>query len=262
MRLDVVTERARTGTRRGTILFLHGAWSWLWYWQPYFLPYFAAQDYDAVAFSLRGHGASEGHAQLNNFSIGDYVRDLRSVAETLDNPLIVGHSMGGFITQAYLTRHPARGAVLLASAAPKPLYGQLFRIFLDDPLSMLRTAFNRSVASSVTDLDGRRRSAFSREPDDRSMDIYLNNVQGESYRALASLTARGLRHPERVKTPLLVLGAGKDRLVSPDAVALTGKLYRTTPIIFPEMSHMMMVEPGWQAVADQIIAFEESLPRV
>ncbi len=260
MKLDVITQPA-LGAKRGTMLFLHGAWCWHWYWQPFFMPYFAAQGYEAVAFSLRGHGESEGHAMINSFSIGDYVRDLKAVVETLDNPLIVGHSMGGFVTQAYLAKHKARGAVMLASASPKPIFAQLFKNFLSQPFNTIRSGINQTVVSSASELDNLRYQMFSRGPDDRSMDQYLGNIQAESYRAVASMLTRGVKDAGRITTPMLVLGAGQDRLVPPDAVEATAATYKTEPVMFNEMSHMMMLEPRWRDVADSIIKFENTLPR-
>jgi pimeloyl-ACP methyl ester carboxylesterase len=249
MKLEVAHSLAE-GTKRGSVVFLHGAWCWNWYWKPYFLPYFAAQGYECAAPSLRGHGGSEGHAQLNSFSIADYVRDLRAVVETLENPLIVGHSMGGFITQAYLTRYPARGAVLLASTPPKTAFAPLFRSLLTG-----------LKPPPTGDLEMLRQQMFSRGPDDRSMDAYLHNIQAESLRAAGSIMLRGIKNPERIKTPLLVIGAGQDQLVPPHAVALTARTYHTQAVVFDEMSHMLMLEPRWQDVADTIISFETSLAK-
>ncbi|GLR66724.1 alpha/beta hydrolase [Acidocella aquatica] len=249
MKLEIAHLPAE-GARRGCVVFLHGAWCWNWYWKPYFLPYFASRGYDSTAFSLRGHGGSEGRAQLNAFSIADYVRDLRAVVETLENPLIVGHSMGGFITQAYLTQHTARGAVLLASTPPKTAFTPL-----------LKTLLTGLTSPATGDLGMLRRQMFSRGPDDRSMDAYLHNIQAESLRAAGSIMLRGIKHPERIKTPLLVIGAGQDHLVPPPAVALTARTYRTQPVMFDEMSHMLMLEPRWQDVADTIIGFETSLAK-
>jgi pimeloyl-ACP methyl ester carboxylesterase len=173
----------------------------------------------------------------------------------------VGHSLGGFVTQAYLTRHDARGAVLLAAAAPRPVYAQLFKTMLSQPFSFIRAGLTQTVASSTSDVDTQRRQMFSREPDDRSMDQYLNNIQVESYRAVASMLTRGIRQASAIKTPLHVIGAGKDRLVSPDAVAITAQVYRTNAVMFDEMSHMLMLETRWRDVADEIIRFESSLPK-
>ena len=103
MRLEIDTAPA-LGERRGTFVLLHGAWCWNWYYKPFFVPYFAAQGFDVVAFSLRGHGGSEGRERLNAFSIDDYVEDLRGVVATVERPVVVGHSMGGFVLQTYLTQ--------------------------------------------------------------------------------------------------------------------------------------------------------------
>ncbi len=260
MKLEIAHLPA-AGARRGCIVLLHGAWCWNWYWKPFFMPYFAAQGYETVAFSLRGHGDSEGAALINGFSIGDYVRDLRSVVAGLDDPLIVGHSMGGFVTQAYLTRHTARGAVLLAAAAPRPVFAQLFKIMLAQPFNVIRAGLNQTVPSGTSDLDRLRLQMFSRDAGDRSMDKYLGNIQAESYRAIASMLTRGIRRPASITSPLLVIGAGQDRLVTPEAVALTGKIYKTTPVMFDEMSHMLMLEPRWRDVADEIIRFEQGIAR-
>jgi pimeloyl-ACP methyl ester carboxylesterase len=151
--------------------------------------------------------------------------------------------------------------VLLASASPRPVFAQLFRNFLSQPFSMIKAGVTHGVATVAGDLDNLRYQMFSRGADDRSMDQYLEFVQAESYRAVASMLTRGIRDHAKITTPLLVLGAGRDHLVPPDAVAATAEAYKTMPVIYDEMSHMMMLEPRWREVADEIIKFEISLPR-
>ena len=253
--LEIDTAPA-LGGRRGTFVFLHGAWCWNWYFKPFFLPYFAAHGFDVVAFSLRGHGASEGRAQLNGFSIDDYVEDLRSVVATVERPVVVGHSMGGFVLQTYLTQAPLRGAVLLASAPPRPMVGMFVKSLLAQPLHLFHAVrkgqdFNREML---------RQKMFSRGPEDTSMDAHLDNVQPESTRVAASMITRRIANPETIRTPMQVIGAGRDRLVPPEAVALTARAYRTQPVMFDTMSHMLMLEPHWRDVANAILRFEASLP--
>ena len=256
MKLEIDTAPAQ-GTRRGTLVLLHGAWCWNWYYKPYFLPYFSARGFDTVAFSLRGHGASEGGDQLNAFSIDDYVEDLRSVVATLERPVVVGHSMGGFVLQTYLTQSSLRGAVLLASAPPRPMPGLFVKSLLVQPLQLFHAArqgpeFNRDLL---------RKKMFSREPEDPSMDAHLVNVQAESSRVAASMLTRRIPQPETIRTPIQVIGAGRDRLVPPETVALTARTYRTQPVMFDTMSHMLMLEARWRDVADAILRFEAGLPR-
>jgi len=259
MKLDVIVHPA-AGARRGSVLFLHGAWCWNWYWAVHFLPYFAAKGYDGIAPSLRGHGASEGHADINGYSIGDYVQDLHETVQEFRPDTIVGHSMGGFITQAYFARHPVPAgghpqAVLLAAAPPRPQYGQLLKIAMAQPLNVLRASLQKTVPAGTANLPQLRESMFSRGPEDTSMDHYLGNIQAESYRAIAAMIGQGLRSRPAMPRRPMVIGAGADRLITPPAVHATARYYDTRPVIFRDMSHMLMLEPGWQEVADEIIAY-------
>lgn len=57
----------------------------------------------------------------------------------------------------------------------------------------------------------------------------------------------------KARTPLLVLAAEKARVFSMVEERATAKAYHTEVHFFPDMAHDMMLEPGWQAVADKII---------
>ena len=57
--------------------------------------------------------------------------------------------------------------------------------------------------------------------------------------------------PERVTTPLLVLEAEEVSWGPKMALDIAGA-YRTDVEFFPKMGHNMMLEPGWQAVAERI----------
>jgi len=60
---------------------------------------------------------------------------------------------------------------------------------------------------------------------------------------------------ERVNTPMLVLGAGCDGCFTTEEVIATARAYHTEAESFPDMGHNMMLEPGWQAVAERIDAW-------
>ena len=67
-----------------------------------------------------------------------------------------------------------------------------------------------------------------------------------------------LARPKRVQTPVLVLGATDDALISAREVEATARAYGTQAEFFPGMAHDVMLETGWQAVADRTLAwFEE-----
>ena len=57
---------------------------------------------------------------------------------------------------------------------------------------------------------------------------------------------------ERINTSLLVLGAACDNTTMVAEVEATARAYHTPAEVFPDMGHDMMLEPGWQAVAERI----------
>ena len=119
MKLEVITREPEGNARTTPILFVHGMFHGAWCWEEHFLPFFAQRGYAAHALSLRGHAGSEGCERLRWTSLADYVSDLGQVVNQLPRPpVLVGHSMGGMITQKYLQSHQSPAAVLLASISP------------------------------------------------------------------------------------------------------------------------------------------------
>ena len=55
-----------------------------------------------------------------------------------------------------------------------------------------------------------------------------------------------------VTTPLLVLGATDDGSRADGEVSAAARTYQTDAEFFPSMGHMMMLVPGWQAVAERM----------
>jgi pimeloyl-ACP methyl ester carboxylesterase len=118
--LEVIDKGALTKSHPAPLLFVHGGEHAAWCWDENFLDYFAARGYRAVALSLRGHGASPNSAPPRSCSIADYVSDVGAVAYQLPhNPVVIGHSLGGFVVQKYLESHATPAAVLIASAPPQ-----------------------------------------------------------------------------------------------------------------------------------------------
>lgn len=54
---------------------------------------------------------------------------------------------------------------------------------------------------------------------------------------------------------MLVLGAENDRGFSVAEQHATARAYGTEAEIFPDMAHVMMLEPGWKLVADRILSW-------
>src|SRR5271167_1281254 len=112
--LEVIDKGCVSESHPVPLLFVHGAWHAAWCWDEYFLDFFADRGYRALAVSLRGHGNSPAPRPMQACSIADCVDDVDSVANSLPTrPVVIGHSMGGFVVLKYLESRDAPAGVLV-----------------------------------------------------------------------------------------------------------------------------------------------------
>jgi pimeloyl-ACP methyl ester carboxylesterase len=104
---------------RPGILLVHGGGAHLQWWS--FLAPFLLPDHHVVALDLAGHGDSGRRADYDPEVWAD---ELVGVADAtgLDRPVLVGHSMGGFVSIVAAARHPDRwaGVVIVDSPVRRP----------------------------------------------------------------------------------------------------------------------------------------------
>ena len=255
MKLEVVTREPKGEARRVPLLFVHGSCHAAWCWEEHFLDYFAGHGYRSHALSLRGHGQSEGKDNLRWVSVKDYVCDVARVAGNLPcPPVIIGHSLGGLVVQKYLETHTAPAAVLVA---PSPALGMLiegYRLMLRRPLLLTKLFLTFNVRTVYSTPALAQEMLFSANMERTKVEAYAERFGEESFRAALDMMFY-LPKPGRVKAPVLVLGAGNDAVVRPRAIEQTGRAYRATTKIFPEMAHDMMLEDGWEEVAEYILGW-------
>ncbi|WP_102145910.1 alpha/beta hydrolase [Mycobacterium hubeiense] len=248
--LEVLEKGQCTDRHPAPLLFVHGAFHAAWCWEN-FLDYFAEQGYRALAVSLRGHGRSPVK-RLRFCSLADYVEDVESVASSLPvSPVLIGHSMGGFIVQKYLERHEAPAAVLMAStpqAGARAFTGRLIRRY---PWLTLRSVVTGNALHGFNTPAVARQMFFSAGTPESDVVRYAALLGNESQR-VGFDAMRKPPDPARVRTPLLVLGADEDPCILADEVAATARAYGTQAQVFPAIGHDMMLEPKWADVAERI----------
>ena len=258
MNLEIVKQEAVGDGHPTPILFVHGMWHAAWCWEEFFLPYFAQHGYESYALSLRGHGGSEGRERLRWTPLAAYVSDVAQVVDQIEiQPVLVGHSMGGMIVQKYLESHEAPAAVLLAPAPPIGLIPATVRVALRHPLVFMKANLTLSMFPVVGTPELAQEALFSADMPEETVRGYFSRLQDESYRTYLDMMVFDLPRPQRVKAPVLVLGAADDGIISRGEVESTARAYGTTAEFFPNMAHDMIVEDGWQAVADRVLGWLE-----
>ena len=115
-----LVPRGNAMVERPTLVLVHGGPGS--FDHSYFKPWFArlAERMQVVYLDLRGHGRSTwGDAATWNFEA--CADDVRAFCDALGlaRPVVLGHSMGGFIAILYGSRHPghAAGLILLSTFA-------------------------------------------------------------------------------------------------------------------------------------------------
>lgn len=251
--LELIVRKSANKTKNTPLLFIHGAWHGAWCWDEHFLSCFAEQGYDVYAPSLRGHGQSSGKDKLRWTSAKDFLADLdKTVAKLPQAPIIIGHSMGGYVVQKYLESNTLPGGILLASAPPKGVLGTALRIARHFPREFIKMNLTMSLYPLVQTPVLAQKQFFSAGMPQEKTDRYFNLLGDESYRAFLDMLLFNLPKPERVKTPILVLGANHDTVFLEHEVKATARAYNTEPYFFP-MAHDMMLEDGWEKVAAKMI---------
>lgn len=189
----------------------------------------------------------DGALKIANLSLLDYVEDLsRYIKELEAPPLIVGSSMGGLLAQLVAAGNPHVGVILLAPAPACgmfPYYPSMMRIFLNHftqwgywrkPLFPEWRTFRWGVANEQKEEDALE---------------FFKTLCTESGRAYAEM-AFWFLDPKRasrvdvkaIRTPVLVFGGGRDRVVHPRIARLTAKRYKHGCYVhLPESDHMMMM---------------------
>ncbi len=252
--LEVIDKGRSTGPHPTPLLFIHGAWQGAWCWDEHFLDYFADNGYRALAVSLRGHGTSPSSKPLNALRIADYVDDVRGVANSLPTmPVLIGHSLGGFVVQKYLESNDAPAGVLLAATPPRGMFRVSLRLVRRHPWLWTKAIVTGKSLCTIGTAALAREAFFSAEMPEERVTQYAARFQEESRRVAFDTLFLDLPRPQHVTTPLLVLGAEDDAVFSPKVIRATARAYGTEAEIFPDMPHYMMLEAGWTAVAERIV---------
>jgi pimeloyl-ACP methyl ester carboxylesterase len=251
--LEVIDKGCVSDAHPVPLLFVHGAWHAAWCWDEYFLSYFADKGYRAAALSFRGHGDSPSDKPLRACSVADYVADVRSVANRLPSPpVIIGHSMGGLIVQKYLESNPAPAGVLMSPIPPSGNLGNALRWARHHPSHFARMTITGKALPYINPPQLARERFFSPHTPEADVRKYAARLQEDSSRIGIDCLLLRLPRPKRVTTPLLVLGADEDGAHTRKEIIATARAYGTEAEFFPDMGHNMMLEPGWESVAQRI----------
>jgi pimeloyl-ACP methyl ester carboxylesterase len=155
----------------------------------------------------------------------------------------------------------ALAAVLMSSAPPRTWFMRSMWAGRRRPWLAVKSTVTRNALALYPEPALVREGLFSPRTPEPVVQEGFERIQHESFRALTTdMGFRDLIRTRLVTTPLLVLEGEQvswGRRVARDIA----RAYRTEAEFFPDMGHNMMLEPGWQAVAERIDSWLGGQPR-
>jgi len=234
----------------------HGAWTWQW-WQPLF----AEWGWESVAVSLPGHGASPAQRQIELCTLDYYLGFLRAEVNRFEQPpVLMGHSMGGALTQWYLKYcGDLPAAVLVAPwVSHSTLLDGLPRILSVDPLVGLLTSLAWSATPWVRSPERAARLLMTDGAAISPEELH-DRLGPESSLVVLQHNPPFWSPPDDIRTPLLWVTGEKDATISVSGATRSAEFYQATHIIVPEAGHNLMMEQSYWETARSIVDWLEPL---
>ena len=241
------------------ILMVHGAFCAGWAFDSFRQP-FEAAGYEVATPPLPGHGEGEPRGAVAGRSMTDYASWLAAAIRAEPTPpIVIGHSMGGLVSMMAATQTQPRALILLASSPPWGISSGTLEEGASSLALMLQGAY--FMGSMEPDRFVARLYMLDQLPTDAATAV-ASRMRPESGRAMAETlnwwadpfaTTRIL--PGRIQAPVLAIAGDRDLIHPPATVRQTATQLGAEFQSFPGMSHWLIGEPGYEAVAEACLTF-------
>lgn len=239
------------------IIFIHGMFQNPKSWEKW-RAYFGEQGYNCVAPAWPYHEGEPAelranpHPELGDLHLQEIVDGITQVAQNIENPILIGHSVGGLIVQLLVNKGIGAAGICIDSVAPNAMlafdWGFMKNSALianpfkgNEPFEMDPVSFHGSFANTLSEAESNAAWEAFATHDSRNV---LRDCMGE-----AGKVDLDLPH-----APLLFIGGEKDQIIPPELNEKNSEGYTDPNSLtyfetFPNRSHFICGEPGWEEVA-------------
>lgn len=234
------------------ILMQHGMWHGAWCWR-YWQELYAEWGWETHAFSLPGHGESDMRRPIRWCTLGYYLEFLKAEVERFPRPpILMGHSMGGALTQWYLKYvGDLPAAVLVAPWTAHNMLWSVLRFAALDPVGFLLSTVTLTTTPTVR--NPRRAAAmFITEGAIYSSQELHANLGPESLWVLLQYNPLLWSPVARTQTPLLWLAGRGDAVISEPEQRRSAAHYGAEYVVVEDAGHNLMIEREFRQTAETV----------
>jgi pimeloyl-ACP methyl ester carboxylesterase len=237
------------------IVMQHGMWHGAWCWQLW-QELFAEWGWETHAHSLPGHAGSPTQRPIVRCTLDYYLSFLKTEVERLPRrPVLMGHSMGGALTQWFLkyVADDLPAAVLVAPWVSHSMFKDgLVKLVTYDPLGVLLMTLSWD-ASPMKRAGAGSAVRFLVGPDAAvPLDELQPRLGPESVIVLYQHNPPFWHPPERVNTPMLWIAGEDDPLLVEPAERRSAAHYGADYIVAEGARHNVMMEHNYRQTAEAI----------
>ena len=244
-----------------TIVLINGLWMTALSWE-HWVKHYSEKGYSVIAANWPGMDGDieqlrcdpSRFATLGLTEVIDHYEQFIRGLETA--PVIIGHGVGGLVTQILLDRGWGAAGVAIASAPPKGVFRSVFgnlKLALKTR-SLTPRQFHHEFANTLC--EAASNAAFERyvvpAPNRILRQVALANFSPDA--------PSTVRFHNDSRAPLLLVAGGKDRVVPTSVVKANFDSYRESKAEtdykeFPEQTHFTLVHDTLQKVADYALGW-------
>jgi pimeloyl-ACP methyl ester carboxylesterase len=270
----VTAENATDAPAPDTIVLIHGLWMTPRSWEKWVERY-EGKGYRVLApaypgFEVEVEALREDPSPIEALTVPPIVEDLENtVGELSSPPIIMGHSMGGLLTQILLDHGYGAAGVAIDSVPSEGIkvvpVSQIRALF---PILRHPSERHKAVGFTKEQFHNAFANTLSREDSDEVYERYYIPAPGNL--VWGGVTANftpghqdvyvNFRNEDRA--PLLFIAGGEDNLMPPAVNESNVKHYRHSKSItdykeFPGRAHFTVGQDGWEEVADYALEWAE-----
>lgn len=253
-----------------TIIFVTGAFVSHHCWDEW-IAYFQARGYQAIAPPWPYKDAEPDELRrrqpndlnLAQLTLAEVIDHYAAIARRLpEKPIVIGHSLGGLITQVLNNRNLTSAAVAIQSIPPQGIIPYEFT-FLKSTWKVLGlfSSLKKTLLMSFKDF---QYSFVNGMPLHEQKAAYEKLAIPESKTvARGGLTSAAKVDFERKHAPLLITSGSQDQLIPVHLIMRNYKRYRESGSVldykeFPGRNHNVLGQPGWEEVAGYVYNWLET----